>query len=289
MRCLICFFVMLYCLLGADSLLAAEPEALAVDGVPNLHRITSGLLCGGAPQEPAGFDALAALGVRTVISVDGAVPAATACALRGMRAVHLPLGYDGITSTQADLIAAAVRDLPGPVFLHCHHGRHRGPAAAVTAAIILGWIPPAEGPPALTTFGIDPHYLGLIATVAAARPHDVLSVPDTELPAAAPVTATVTTMLAIDDRNQVLKRLAAGDWKKQADQEPAQEALLLRELLVELSRTPAAQAWPQAVRTATEAATTLEQNLRAGADPAQAWRALQQSCRDCHDQHRDQL
>ncbi len=279
---------MLWCVLSAQVALAAEPEALPRDGVPNLHRIAPGLLCGGSPDEPTGFDALAALGVRTIISVDGAAPAATACAVRGMRAVHLPLGYDGITSAQADVFAAAIRDLPGPVYLHCHHGRHRGPAAAITAAIILGWMPPEDGRSALTTFGIDPHYRGLLDAVAAARPHAVQAVPDEKIPAVAPVTATVTTMLGIDARYAGLKRRAAQKWPAQAEGDPAHEALLLRELLVELSRTPAAQAWPQAMHSATLAAITLEQHLRAGTDPGPAWLALQQSCRDCHSQHRDQ-
>ena len=34
----------------------------------------------------------------------------------------------------------AVRDLPGSVYIHCHHGLHRGPTAAALALISIdGW------------------------------------------------------------------------------------------------------------------------------------------------------
>ncbi len=41
--------------------------------------------------------------------------------------------HGGISRDQSLTIARAVQDLPGPVFIHCHHGKHRGPTAAVMA------------------------------------------------------------------------------------------------------------------------------------------------------------
>jgi protein tyrosine phosphatase (PTP) superfamily phosphohydrolase (DUF442 family) len=99
-------------------------------GLHNVFPITDKFYSGSCPEGEAGFGSLRALGVRTVISVDGARPDVELARKHGLRYVHLPIGYDGVPRQQALRIARAVRDLPGPVYLHCHHGKHRGPVTA---------------------------------------------------------------------------------------------------------------------------------------------------------------
>ena len=41
-------------------------------------------------------------------------------------------------------IATAVQTLPGPIYIHCHHGKHRSPAASAAACVGAGLIEPAE-------------------------------------------------------------------------------------------------------------------------------------------------
>ena len=41
-----------------------------------------------------------------------------------------PIGYDGVPREQALRMIKAVQVAKGPVYFHCHHGKHRGPAGA---------------------------------------------------------------------------------------------------------------------------------------------------------------
>src|SRR5262249_10275117 len=118
----------------------AQPERIDAPGIENAFRLSPRLLSGGQPEGEMGFETLKRLGVKTVISVDGSQPDVEAARRNGLRYVHLPVGYDGIPRDQAILLVAAIRDLPGPVFVHCHHGKHRGPAAAAVCALATeGW------------------------------------------------------------------------------------------------------------------------------------------------------
>src|SRR4029079_9627843 len=116
------------------------PERLAIPGIENTFRLRPRLYSGG---DPHGVEALVApkeLGVRTIISVDGAMPDVESARKLGLRYVHLPIGYDGVPREQAVRLVKAVKTLPGPVYVHCHHGKHRGPAAAAVCGIATeGW------------------------------------------------------------------------------------------------------------------------------------------------------
>src|SRR3712207_7739670 len=58
----------------------------------------------------------------TVISVDGARPDVELARKYGLRYVHLPIGYDDVTENEGRAIAKAITELPGPFYIHCHHG-----------------------------------------------------------------------------------------------------------------------------------------------------------------------
>ena len=142
------------------------PTSIQVAGLNNVYRLTDKLLSGSSPDGDEGFRSLQQLGVRTLISVDGARPDVELAHKHGLRYVHLPIGYDGVPEVQGQKVARAVRDLPGLVYLHCHHGKHRGPAAAAVARLCLDATCPAEAAVAwLRQAGTDPHYTGLYSTV----------------------------------------------------------------------------------------------------------------------------
>lgn len=110
--------------------------------------------------------------MRTVISVDGAKPDVKLAKKYGIRYVHLPHGYDGIQEQRAREPARAVRDLEGPIFIHCHHGKHRSPAAATTACIAVGLIAPENGLSNLKAAGTSESDRGLYQSVQEAHPLD---------------------------------------------------------------------------------------------------------------------
>ena len=96
-----------------------------------------------------------------MISVDGAQPQVELARKYGLRYVHLPHGYDGVSEKRAQELAKAVRDLPSPIYIHCHHGKHRSPAAATVACVGAGLLQRDQGLSVLRTAGTSDHYEGL--------------------------------------------------------------------------------------------------------------------------------
>src|SRR5262245_5214765 len=74
---------------------SGEIQPLEVPGLHNVFRVSERVYSGSSPDGDAGFAALEKLGVKTIISVDGAKPDAEAAGRHGLRYVHLPFGYDG--------------------------------------------------------------------------------------------------------------------------------------------------------------------------------------------------
>jgi hypothetical protein len=88
----------------------------------NVHEIAPGVFSGAVPHGGEAFRELSRRGVRTVISADGGKPDVDAARRYGLRTVPLPIGYDGIPAERALEPAKALTELPGPFYLHCHHG-----------------------------------------------------------------------------------------------------------------------------------------------------------------------
>jgi protein tyrosine phosphatase (PTP) superfamily phosphohydrolase (DUF442 family) len=282
---------------------SATPQAdapIPAAGLHNVLRVTDKLYSGSAPEGEEGFRSLCALGVRTVISVDGARPDVELARQHGLRYVHLPIGYDGVPRAQALRIARAVRDLPGPVYLHCHHGQHRGPAAAAAAWRCLdGTCPAGEALALLRRAGTDPHYAGLYATVealAVPAPGELDRVA-VEFPEVAEVNGLARLMVGLDERWDRVKAVRAAGWRTppgHPDLDPPHEALQVREHYRELARLPDVPSRPDDFRRllgeAEGAAGELEAALRVGSGGAAAEPAYQRSaalCTRCHARFRD--
>src|SRR5687767_8381773 len=76
----------------------------------NAHVVTEKIISGAQPDDDAAFAALRDLGVRTIISVDGAAPNVELARKFGMRYVHLPIGYDGVPEECGEAIAKAMQE-----------------------------------------------------------------------------------------------------------------------------------------------------------------------------------
>ena len=88
----------------------AKSVAVKVDAphLPNAYRIHEKLISGGLPEGDEAFAELKELGIKTVISVDGAKPDLAMAKKYGMRYVHLPHGYDGVPDERGAELAKAV-------------------------------------------------------------------------------------------------------------------------------------------------------------------------------------
>ena len=217
----------------------------------------------------------------------------------GLRYVHVPVGYDGVPRDAALRVARAVRDLPGPVYLHCHHGRHRGPAAAAVAARCLD---PAFTAQAAADFlqaaGTDPRYEGLFASVERAGPATSAEIDaaPADFPEAVDAPGLVKAMVEIDDVWDRLKTARAAGWAVPPgapDDSPTRPAVLLVEHFREAARCPDAAArgprFRQQAEGAGRAAADLEAAVRAADEPAagRAFEACARSCTACHAEFRD--
>ena len=289
-----------------QPLAAWRPEKLDAPGLPNAYRLHERVISGGEPEGEAAFATLQKLGVKTIVSVDGAQPQVELAKRFGLRYVHLPHGYDGVPEQRAKELAKAVRDLPGPIYIHCHHGKHRSPAAATVACIVAGLLVPEQALAVLTTAGTSENYRGLYQSAQSAHRLDdkLLDALKVEFPERVKVAPIADAMVQIEHTHDHLQHLAAADFRPLADHpdlNPAHEALLLKEHYHELARTSDVQKQPEAFRKllaqAETSAESLENSLRhwqagGSASPSPAairdlFAAATKNCAACHQQFRD--
>lgn len=278
----------------------AKIEKIEAKHLPNPVRVHEKVISGGLPEGDAAFAELKELGIQTVISVDGAKPDVEMAKKYGMRYVHLPHGYDGVPEERAKELAKAVRDLPSPIYIHCHHGKHRSPAATAVACVGAGLIGHDDAALVLKVAGTSESYRGLFQSADEAHPLDkaLLDELKAEFPDVAKLPAMAEAMVEVEHVHDRLKAIEKAGWKTPADQPalvPDHEALLLREHFTELLRTKEVQGKPEAfqklVQEAEAASQALEDSLK---DPAtEAKRASElflvvtNNCKACHVEFRD--
>jgi len=282
-----------------------QPERISDERLHNSYRLHERVISGGLPDEPS-FQALKELGVKTVISVDGARPDVALAKKYGMRYVHLPHGYDGIPEVRVKELAKAVRDLEGPIFIHCHHGKHRSPSAAATACIAAGLIQPESGWMILKAAGTSENYRGLHQSVQEAHPIDksLLNALNVEFKETADVLPMAEAMVEMEKNYESLKIMSENGWKSFRENhylDSAHTALLLREDFTEMLRTEEVRKQPEefqmVLRDSEEAAQNLESVLRAfaqGGDTENSskeilepFETISRNCNVCHQKFRD--
>ncbi len=281
------------------------PHKLAAAGISNFFQLGERIYSGGQPAGDAGFATLQQLGVKTIISVDGTRPEVETAARFGLRYVHLPFGYDGVLGTNAVRLVRAAQVFPGAVFIHCHHGQHRGPtAAALVCEGLEGWS--AEQARAwLELAGTDTNYPGLFKVVREFHPPSAeeLAGVATNFPATAKLPGLVEAMVQIDQQFGALKAIRQAGFRTPANQpdlSPAHESLLLWESFREAQRLASArQRGPEFLAELAGAEAKADELHRrlagAGTEPTvtrreaaeQTFQAMGQACATCHQQHRN--
>lgn len=285
---------------AADSDWAPRPVDRA--GLPNAYWITDKVISGASPLGDEGFESLERLGVKTVISVDGAKPDLATARAHGLRYVHLPHGYDGVPAVRSKELAKAVRDLPGPIYIHCHHGKHRSPAAATVACVGAGTLPAEHALVVLKTAGTSASYRGLYASAERAETltNAVLDAVAAKFPETVEPPKMVKAMTDLEHSLEHLRAIEQAGWATPADHPdlaPDHEALLLREHYTEMKRLEETRRQPagfqELLQQGEDAAMQLERALsdartaerRVAA--ARAFAAVQKNCKQCHTEHRD--
>ena len=275
---------------------AVEPgvRKLEAPGIENFYSVTDSIYSGGSPETEEAFKALARLGIKSIVTVDGAKPNVDLARRYGLRYIHIPHGYDGIPQETAAKLVKAAQTADGPIYVHCHHGKHRGPAAVgVMCQATAGWSPQtAES--WLQTAGTAKDYAGLYRSVRQFRKptDDELSRLPSKFPESTEVSAMVDTMVEIEQRWDRLKGLAS---KAGIAPDAATEAVLLWEQFREAQRLPDTARLGkrfQAEMNHSEAAAArlreaLKSNPIAHDDIRKAMAEISDSCKTCHQAFRD--
>ncbi len=282
-----------------------DPVKLASESLPNLIRWNDKVYSGGQPAGRPGFAELSSLGVRTVISVDGARPELELARQFELRYVHLPHGYDGIPRHRVLELAKAVETLPGPIYIHCHHGKHRSPAAAAVACGSLGWIEAGQAVAGLRLAGTHPKYRGLYQSVQETETlgSDELVQNVTEFKEVVELAPLAERMVELELTYSRLEELAAIGWRSsevEDDAKAAHEALVLREHYTELLRDASlsrdaapydAESFIKLLKASEVHARALERELannRLNLDERKKrFTQVQQDCIECHERIRD--
>ena len=282
------------------------PSKLKSAHLPNAIQIHEKVISGGQPDGDEAFQELQDLGIKTIISVDGARPDLELAKKHGLRYVHLPHSYDGIPERRGHELAKAVRDFDGPIYIHCHHGKHRSPAAAAVACVTAGFIEPSMTSTILKLAGTNPNYRGLYESAEAARKLDaeVLDELTCDFPESAELTPMAEAMVHLEHTFDSVKTVAAAGWKSpltRPDLNPAQEVLLLKEHFTELLRTESVGKEPEKfqsmLRESEAAAADLEVALMSWSESGAAlpipdslpasFEQIAKNCVACHIEYRD--
>ena len=283
---------------------AQYPHKIVDEHLPNAIRLHPRVISGGLPAGKAAFARLQSLGIQTIISVDGAKPDVAMAQQHGLRYLHLPHGYDGISKQRIRELAKAIHCLDGPFYIHCHHGKHRSPVAAGVACVAAGLIPSTELPGLLQLAGTSPKYRGLLQTTRQVVPLDRRALENltVEFRQTTEVPPLAQSMVALQSTYDHLLEIAANGWvnpHEHPDLHPAHEALLLKEHFQELARGEHTSQYSDGFRELLAAAEREAKDLE---DALNRWDGISQvelakfdkqlhrttvNCQSCHQLFRD--
>lgn len=284
----------------ADAAPAVAAKGRDVGHMHNVSEVTPRFVRGSAPVTADDFVLLAKMGVKVVVSVDGAKPDVEAAHKAGLRYVHVPFGYGGVPRAQQVLLYKAFTTLEGPFYVHCHHGKHRGPAGCAIGLMgVEGWT--AEQAVAeLKAAGTAAKYDGLYALATSfTKPTAAeLAAAPKEIPEVVPVAAFTQAMVDLDDTFDRLKAVKKAQWCVPADHpdvDPKHEAVILAEAFRELARRDEVTQRPadfvkhvgDSETAAWILAKALEGKVPDATQADEAFTKIEKACAACHGVYRD--
>ncbi len=301
-----------------DTSLEAEPayelatlvrlekrQPLESEGLHNVYVLSENISSGSEPEGEEAFARLQEMGIKTILSVDGKLPEEALAKAHGMRYVHIPIQYKGIEDKALLHIAKTFRELEGPFYVHCFHGRHRGPAAAAVGRIVLDG---ASRKKALAEmrqwFGTSSKYEGLYQLIAhGALPSESLTQEASwDFPAAHRVEGIASSMVSISRAEDALKTSAKLNWgidPGHPDFNAVNEANILLESFERMSALSAVSQGPPSLRANAKASIFATQQLKdqlsrfaqgdaaAGQLALGSMKTIKRLCSSCHRAHRN--
>jgi len=285
-----------------------EEPAEEYEGLHNVFHLSDTIVSGSEPDGDEAYATLADWGVRTVLSVDGKVPDAELAARHGLRYVHVPIQYKGITDDELLRIVKTFRELEGPFYVHCFHGKHRGPAAAAIGRLVVDGAPRDRAIAEMRQWcSTSPKYEGLYAAVATLEipsAHETRAYaydfePGHEIDG---LRAGMVGMSRAFDHLELIQPAGWQPTEEHPDLTPLQEATQLHQTAAQVHGLGAQAIWPDDFRAWMDEAEAASGDLvRALSDCSQTgaqadtWRPaadeafarLSSSCKSCHAAYRN--
>lgn len=260
-----------------------------VGGMHNLLAVSTTVLSGSQPTGQDDFRALRTLGVRVIVSVDGSLPDVENARSAELQYVHIPVGYDGIEREEqlalARVLADTLADRSGAkIYFHCHHGKHRGPAAAATACRMNGLLDESGAAEFLNRAHTGREYTGLWETVRTCRPAAAGEVLPLLHESVAPPEV-VAMMKSIETQFDAIRTLTAAPDCDAEKLRPLQA--VLTQLFRETARLPDAADYSKELLSAAQSVDH-GSNADQSSSAVAGWvHAVEQRCTGCHRRHRD--
>lgn len=107
-------------------------EQLSLEGVDNLHRVSSELYRSAQPT-PLGFSSLQAQGVRSVLNLREYHNDDWRAAHTNLKLMEYPMAASRVTEQDVENCLRMIAEAPKPVLVHCWHGSDR------TGIIVAAW------------------------------------------------------------------------------------------------------------------------------------------------------
>ena len=297
-------------LLAGTAYETAE-SAECIDATPenwsdlhNVIRLSDNIISGSEPIGAAAYERIAAMGVKTVLSVDGKSPDVATAAKFGLRYVHVPIKYSGMSEAAIAKIAKTFRELPAPFFVHCFHGKHRGPAGAMIGRLVLDGATREVSLAQMRQCGTSKKYEGLYRAIATAPMPSAESTTALafDFPSTHPFEGERQSMIEMARHWDNLVLLGKRSWKPdpaQPDLDALNEAQKLQGLVTGLNKSPELASEPDdyrgwmhgALASTNELVSALQAHRKgdAAAAPraAAALAATKQLCSTCHGSYRN--
>ena len=290
----------------AAELVPLEPrKPQDLPGLHNVFELSDNIISGSEPHGAEGLQAIHDMGVRTILSVDGKEPDAEAAEALGMRYVHIPIQYSGFSDGELAEISKTFRELEGPFYVHCFHGKHRGPAAAAVGRVVLDGASRETAIGEMKQYcGTSEKYEGLYREIAI-TPFPSAQESETflfDFPAVHRPEGMVGVMVQMSRAHDILVELDTRAWAldpEHPDVDALNEATKIRQAFESAQDLTQVVAGPDDLRDwmaqslveSRELTAALERmragTAEAGAEASAAFRRLKQGCTDCHAAYRD--
>jgi protein tyrosine phosphatase (PTP) superfamily phosphohydrolase (DUF442 family) len=283
----------------------AKVEIQDFSDLHNVVKLSDNIISGSEPHGEAALKRIADMGVKTILSVDGKAPDAETAKKLGMRYVHVPIQYQGMTDAERLKIAKVFLELEGPFFVHCFHGNHRGPAAAAWGRVVLDGAERSQAVAEMRQWcGTSEKYRGLFQAVgkSAAPTAADLSGLAFDFPAKHEFSGFRQAMVEISRAFDHLKALKKRNWKVDPDHPDlvaANEARRLVQAFTAAGKLPEVEKRPEDFRKWNEKSLEWSEKLvkrldrvaageKGARDGAtEAFKAVAERCDRCHGDYRN--